>query len=70
MKVIIDRFEGSYAICEKEDRTMINIEKNKIPTEAKEGSVLSVTEDEIAIDEEDTKSRKKNIEELTKDLWQ
>jgi hypothetical protein len=70
MKVIIDRFEGNYAVCEKEDRTMINIEKNKIPTEAKEGSVLSVTEDEIAIDEEDTISRKKDIGELTKDLWQ
>lgn len=70
MKIIIDRFEDNYAICEKEDRTMINIEKNKLPIEAKEGSVLSITEDGITIDEEGTKSRKKNIEELTKDLWQ
>lgn len=70
MKIIIDRFEGNYAVCEKEDRTMINIEKNKIPIEAKEGSVLSITEDGITIDEEDTKSRRKDIEELTKDLWQ
>ena len=70
MKVIIDRFEGNYAVCEKGDRTMINIEKNKIPTEAKEGSVLSVTEDGIDIDEEDTILRKKDIDELTKDLWQ
>jgi hypothetical protein len=70
MKVIIDRFEGNYVVCEKEDRTMINIERNKIPTEVKEGSVLSVTEDGIAIDEEDTIRRKKDIEELTKDLWQ
>lgn len=69
MKVIIDRFEGNYAVCEKEDRTMINIEKNKIPTEAKEGSVLSITEDGITIDEEETISRKKDIEEFTKDLW-
>lgn len=70
MKVIIDRFEGNYAVCEKEDRTMINIERNKIPIESKEGSVLLVTEDEIAIDDEGTISRKKDIEELTKDLWQ
>ena len=69
MKVIIDRFEGNYAVCEKEDKTMINIERNKIPTEAKEGSVLSVTEDEIIIDQEDTIRRNKDIEELTKDLW-
>ena len=70
MKIIIDRFEGNYAVCEKEDTTMINIERNKIPIEAKEGSVLSVTEDGVTIDEEETKSRKKNIKELTKDLWQ
>jgi hypothetical protein len=69
MKVVIDRFEGIYAVCEKEDRTMINIEKNKIPTESKAGDVLSVTENEIVIDEIDTINRKKDIEELTKDLW-
>ena len=25
MYLIIDRFEGEYAVCEQEDRTMINI---------------------------------------------
>lgn len=70
MKIIIDRFEGNYAVCEKEDTTMINIERNKIPIEAKEGSVLSVAEGKIVIDNEETISRKKDIEEFTKDLWQ
>ncbi len=31
MKVTVDRFEGRYAVCENEDRTMINIEKSKLP---------------------------------------
>lgn len=31
MKVIIDRFEANYAVCEEEDRTMIDIEKSKLP---------------------------------------
>jgi hypothetical protein len=70
MKIIIDRFEGSYVVCEKEDGTMINIERSKIPTEAKEGSVLSVIEDVISIDEEGNISRKKDIEEIAKDLWE
>ena len=26
MQVAIDRFEGKYAVCEKDDKTMINIE--------------------------------------------
>jgi hypothetical protein len=69
MRVIIDRFEGNYAVCEKEDRTMINIEKSKLPTAAKEGDVLSILENEITIDIIETENRKKTIEELTKDLW-
>ena len=69
MQVIIDRFEGIYAVCEKEDGTMINIEKDKICKDAKEGDVLVVTENEITIDEAATKNRKDEIEKLTKDLW-
>ena len=69
MKVVIDRFEGIYAVCEKEDRTMINIEIEKLPLKAKEGDVLSITNDSINIDVEETYIRKKEMEELTKDLW-
>ena len=69
MKVIIDRFEGNYVICEKEDRTMINIAKDKIPNIAKEGDVLIIIDSSIIIDKEETATRKKQIEELTKDLW-
>jgi len=37
MKSIKDRFEGIYAECEKEDRNMRDIEKDKISQDAKEG---------------------------------
>jgi hypothetical protein len=70
MKVIIDRFEGNYAICEKEDGTMTNIQKDKIPSVSKEGDVLLVNDNEITIDEDATKNRKEEIEKLTKDLWE
>ncbi|NLZ48065.1 MAG: DUF3006 domain-containing protein [Clostridiales bacterium] len=69
MKVVIDRFEGEYAVCEKNDRTMIDIERIKLPPEAKEGDVLEIKENQITIDREATDKRKKEIEELTKDLW-
>jgi len=69
MKVIIDRFEGNYAVCEKEDRGMLNIEKSKLPRQAKEGDVLVIIGNNIAIDTLETLARKKRIEELTKDLW-
>lgn len=69
MKVIIDRFEGKFAVCEKEDRTMLNIEKSKIPKDSKEGDVLNIVSGEISIDIEETNKRKKEIGELIKDLW-
>lgn len=69
MKVVIDRFEGKYAVCEKEDKSMLDIEKNRIPAAAKEGDVLEVSGSLITIDEKETINRKKEIEDLTKDLW-
>lgn len=70
MKVVIDRFEGPFAVCEKEDRTMMDIKRIKLPTGAKEGDILDINNDEISIDIEETEKRKKEIEDITKDLWQ
>lgn len=69
MKVVIDRFEGDYAVCEKENREMIDIKRDCIPKESKEGDVLDIEGDKIIIDVKETEKRKKEIEELTKDLW-
>ena len=69
MKVTIDRFEGYYAVCEKEDRTMINISKDKIPHNSKEGDILIIEGDKIEIDTDSTAKRKKVIDNLMNDLW-
>lgn len=66
IKVIIDRFEGEFAVCEKDDRTMVDIPRQLLPEEAKEGHVLNIN---ISIDIEETEKRKKIIEELTEDIW-
>ena len=69
MKVIIDRFEGDYVVCEKEDRKMIDIKKAEVPVDAKEGDVLEIDNDQITIDVAATKKRKLDIENLAKNLW-
>jgi hypothetical protein len=69
MKVTIDRFEGNFAVCEKADRTMIDIPKDKIPPEAKEGDILIIEGDTIKIDTGGTSKRKKSIDKLMNDLW-
>lgn len=68
MTGIIDRFEEEFAVVELENMKMINIEKNKIPKEAKEGYVINI-EDVITVNYVETEKRKNNIESLTEDLW-
>lgn len=64
MKFIIDRFEGEFVVVELENRDMMNIPIDIIPKFAKEGDVLK-----IIIDEDETFSRKKRIEEKFKRLF-
>ncbi|NLK28116.1 MAG: DUF3006 domain-containing protein [Clostridiales bacterium] len=44
-KLIIDRFEGNYAVCEGEDKTIVNIPKYKLPLDCKEGDCLILDSD-------------------------
>lgn len=69
MRIIIDRFEDDMAICEKEDSSIIEIEKHKLPVDAKEGSILIIHNDKIVIDKKDTKNQKSKIELLLNDLF-
>ena len=69
MSYIIDRFEGSFAVCEDKRGNTINIERGKIPMDAKEGDVICITDDGIQIDIDSTQERKSEIEKLAKQLW-
>jgi hypothetical protein len=69
MRVIIDRFEGDYAVCEREDRKMINIEKRRLPEGVKEGDALIVNGDVIKIERQETNQKKEEIKKLMDELW-
>ena len=63
-KLIIDRFEGDYAVCETENLEFVNIPKSALPCAAKEGDVIS-----ISIDQSETEERKEKIEGLMNSLF-
>ncbi len=63
VRLIIDRFESDYAVCEMEDRSFINIPKNKLPLEAKEGDCITLEDGSYSLDYERTIERKRAIEE-------
>lgn len=70
MKVIVDRFEGEYALCEKEDRTMMDVPKKDLPVGVKEGDVLVIGDGSIIIDSSETERRKENINKMMDKLWE
>lgn len=49
MIVSVDRIENKYLVCEKEDRTRIDINKAEVPEGVKQGDLLAITTDGIFI---------------------
>lgn len=68
MKGIIDRFEGKFALVELEDGGFIEIEIAKLPKEACEGDAI-IIEEEITLDEEETKKRREEIKKIVRNFW-
>lgn len=44
MRLVIDRFEGKYAVCELENGEFVDVPEEDIPQEAKEGDVITKTD--------------------------
>lgn len=65
MELIIDRFEGEYAIVELEAGVFESIPKTILPSKAQEGDILKIT-----IDSEGTKKRLANINNLMDNLFE
>ncbi len=69
-KFTIDRFEGNVAVCE--NRTtgeFIEIEKEKLPNNIKEGTIIKKLNDNYIIDEKETEEVSKRIKEKMDRLW-
>lgn len=66
MTLIIDRFEGDWAVIECGSKTF-NLPKDLLPKEAKEGDVVAI---KVFIDREATARRKEEIEKLTEGLFE
>lgn len=63
---IIDRFEGDFAVLERNDRTTINVPKDQLPAESKEGDVIT---DEWKINTRSTEYLLVQIGELFKKVY-
>lgn len=64
LKIIIDRFEGDFAVVELDDKGLINMPIELVPEGAKEGDVI-----EIQINHEETRLIKEEKEKKWLNLW-
>jgi Protein of unknown function (DUF3006) len=65
---IVDRIEGNIVVLEI-DNALININKDSIIGDVKEGDILIDKENIYEIDIEKTKLRKEKINNMMKELW-
>ncbi|OQB14776.1 MAG: hypothetical protein BWY15_00928 [Firmicutes bacterium ADurb.Bin193] len=63
MKVIIDRFEGDFAVVELPDKTTVNMPRVLVPG-AGEGDVITIEREKACTDE-----RRKKISALMDEVW-
>lgn len=59
--LVIDKFEGDIAIVE-DGESILNIPRNKLPFDSKEGDILILSDDKYLIDDVATENRKKELE--------
>lgn len=64
--LIIDRFEGNWAVIEYGDVTF-NLPRVLLPNGTKEGDVLSIT---VVVDEKATEEQSDKVDKLIDDLFE
>lgn len=68
-KYIVDRIEEKYVVVEKENGDMYRISKDNIRGDFKDGDILINRGEYFEIDHTFTFNRRKEIEDITKDIW-
>lgn len=69
MRLVIDRFEGKYVVCELESGEFIDIPKADIPQEAKEGDILTKTDNGYYVDKIATETKREEIKQRMNRLF-
>ncbi len=65
-QIIVDRIEGEYAVCETEDKKMIDLPISLLPEGVQEGNMYEIGFTPLNKEKE---ARKKMIEEKMNTIW-
>lgn len=69
-KYTVDRFEGDMAVLENRNTgEMLNVSRNDLPQEVKEGTILKINNNKYEIDLEEQKIVEDRIKDKMNKLW-
>lgn len=68
MFAVIDRFEGDFAVVQRDDGKILNIKKSLLPEKAREGDVIDLNK--MIVDERETLRRKAEIRKLAENIFE
>lgn len=69
-KYTVDRFEGDIAVLENRNTgEMLNVSRNDLPREVKEGTILKINNNKYEIDLEEQKIVEDRIKDKMNKLW-
>ena len=67
---VVDRIENNYIVLEDKDLNFINIKKEEVLEDVREGDILIKVNNKYIIDYNKTKNRKDHINKKIKNLWE
>lgn len=67
---VVDRIENNYIVLEDKDLNFINIKKEEVLEDVREGDILIKVNNKYIIDYNKTKNRKDYINKKIKNLWE
>lgn len=69
--LIIDRFEGDFAVCEREDCSMVTIAKSRLPKGVQPGNILKFEDDgTVRVDTQEEFRRREKLFKLQESLFE
>ncbi len=68
--LVVDRFEGDFAVVEKDGGDFVKISKGLLASEIKEGDCIFEKDGRYFLDKEKTKLLRMEISKLKNDLWE
>lgn len=69
MRFIVDRIENEFAVCENENKEMVNISITELPINITEKSIIDYIDNQYIVNDEEKIKREETIKEKMNSVW-